>query len=202
MIRVLLAEDEHLIRGALTALLSEEVGIDVVADTGTGRSVLSLSLQHRPDVVVLDVMLPDMTGLEVAEQLQEHLPSCRILLLTSLGIPGTVRQALEQQVDGYLLKDAPPAALADAIRKVAGGQRVIAPGLMLAAWESRANPLTPRETEILRWASEGGSVRDVADAARLSPGTVRNHLSSIVTKLGARSRLDAVRIAQDAGWLP
>ncbi|MGW4449788.1 response regulator, partial [Streptomyces sp. NPDC004599] len=125
MIRVLLAEDEHLIRGALTALLSEEVGIDVVADTGTGRSVLSLSLQHRPDVVVLDVMLPDMTGLEVAEQLQEHLPSCRVLLLTSLGIPGTVRQALEQQVDGYLLKDAPPAALADAIRKVAGGQRVI-----------------------------------------------------------------------------
>ncbi|MEV0737046.1 response regulator transcription factor [Streptomyces sp. NPDC050549] len=201
MIRVLLADDEHLIRGALRALLSAEVGLGVVADTGRGSAVLPLSLEHRPDVAVLDVMLPDMTGLDAAEQLREHLPSCRILLLTSLGMPGTVRQAMEHRIEGYLLKDAPPGELADAIRKVAGGQRVIAPELMMAAWESRSNPLTHRETEILHWASEGRSVRDVADAARLSPGTVRNHLSSIITKLGARSRLDAVRIAREAGWL-
>ncbi|MBZ4319367.1 response regulator transcription factor [Streptomyces huiliensis] len=201
MISVLLAEDEHLIRGALTVLLGEEFDLRVVADTGRGDEVLPLALEHQPDVAVLDVNLLDVSGLDVAEQLHRHVPSCRVMMLTSLGTPGTVRQAIERGVNGYLLKDAAPGALAEAIRKVAAGHRVIAPELMLAAWESRTNPLTPRETEILRWASEGRAVRDIAAAAQLSPGTVRNYLSSSIAKLGARSRLDAVRLAREAGWL-
>ncbi|MFF4797268.1 DNA-binding response regulator [Streptomyces sp. NPDC001351] len=201
MIRVLIAEDEHLIRGALISLLSAEKGIQVVADTGEGHQVVALAREHRPDVAVLDVNLPDINGLEVAGRLQECLPQCRSLLLTSLDHPGTVRQALDQGVAGYLLKDAPPGALATAIRRVAAAQRVIAPELLLAAWQARSNPLTPRETEVLARASEGMDVAGVAEATQLSHGTVRNYLSRCVMKLGARGRLDAVRIAREAGWL-
>ncbi|WP_328746819.1 response regulator transcription factor [Streptomyces sp. NBC_00285] len=201
MIRVLIAEDEHLIRGALISLLSSEEGIQVVADTGEGRTVLRLAREHRPDVAVLDINLPDMNGLEVAGQLQERFPQCRVLLLTSLDSPGTVRRALDQGVTGYLLKDASPGALASAIRKVAAAQRVIAQELMLSAWQARSNPLTSRETEVLTRASEGLDIADIAEATRLSHGTVRNYLSRCVMKLGARSRLDAVRIAREAGWL-
>ncbi|GGN33717.1 response regulator transcription factor [Streptomyces fuscichromogenes] len=201
MIRVLIADDEHLIRGALISLLGAEEDIRVVADTGEGRAVTPLAREHRPDVAVLDVNLPDMNGLEVTARLQEALPQCRVLLLTSLDRPGTVRQALDQGVAGYLLKDASPSALATAIRKVAAAQRVIAPELMLAAWQARSNPLTPRETEVLVRASEGLDIAGVAEATRLSPGTVRNYLSRCVMKLGARGRVDAVRIAREAGWL-
>lgn len=152
-------------------------------------------------MAVLDVNLPDMNGLDVARRLHEELPRCRTLLLTSLGSPGTVRRALEEGVGGYLLKDASPSDLAEAIRKVAAEQRVIAPELLLAAWESRSNPLTPRETEVLCRASEGMDVSGIARSTQLSPGTVRNYLSGCISKLGARSRLDAVRIAREAGWL-
>ncbi|MER8002655.1 MULTISPECIES: response regulator transcription factor [unclassified Streptomyces] len=202
MIRVLFAEDEHLIRGALIELLRGELDMRVVADTGEGRQVLPLALEHRPDVAVLDVNLPDRNGIEVAALLHEHVPRCRTLLLTSLGQPATVRQAMEHHVGGYLMKDAAPGELASAIRRVASGGRVIDPELMLAVWETNTNPLTPRETEILTWAAKGYAVRDIARAVSLSTGTVRNYLSSCVTKLGARSRLDAVRLAREAGWLP
>ncbi|MET7690692.1 response regulator transcription factor [Streptomyces sp. NPDC005483] len=202
MIRVLLADDEHLIRAALIELIGLESDVEVVADTGEGAQVLPLALRHRPDVALLDVNLSDTSGLQVAAELHEHLPSCRTLLLTSLSTASTVRAAVELRVSGYLMKDAAPDALAEGIRKVASGQRVIAPELMLAAWESRANPLTPRETEVLRLAAEGQTVSDIADTVRLSVGTVRNYLGNCLTKLGARSRLDAVRIARQAGWLP
>ncbi|MGA4838293.1 response regulator transcription factor [Streptomyces sp. G45] len=202
MIRVLLADDEHLVRGALVELLRGERGLSVVADTGEGCQVLPLAVEHRPDVAVLDVNLPDANGIEVAALLHERLPQCRTLLLTSLGEPATVRLAMEHEVGGYLMKDAAPGELAAAIRKVASGQRVIASELMLAAWESSRTPLTPREAEILKWAEDGYPAREIAAAMRLSVGTVRNYLSSCVTKLGARSRLDAVRIARQAGWLP
>lgn len=202
VIRVLLADDEHLVRGALVELLRAERDLKVVADTGVGSQVLHLALTHRPDVAVLDVNLSDTSGIQVAGQLHEHLPSCRTLLLTSLGTAATVREAMELGVNGYLMKDAPPADLATAIRRVAAGHRALAPELVLAAWETRVNPLTPRETEMLRRAADGQTVSDIADAVRLSAGTVRNYLGSCITKLGARSRLDAVRIAREAGWLP
>ncbi|MFD7709348.1 DNA-binding response regulator [Streptomyces sp. NPDC059785] len=202
MIHVLLADDEHLIRGALIELLGIEGDVEVVADTGEGAEVLPLALTHRPDVAVLDVNLAGTDGIRIAALLHERLPSCRTLLLTSLSTAATVREALDSGVNGYLMKDAAPDALAEAIRKVAAGHRVIAPELMLAAWESRANPLTPRETEVLRRAAEGQTVAEIADTVRLSVGTVRNYLGNCITKLGARSRLDAVRIAREAGWLP
>ncbi|MEV7088442.1 response regulator transcription factor [Streptomyces sp. NPDC093085] len=202
MIRVLFAEDEHLIRGALIELLRSEPDLDVVADTGEGGRALSLALEHRPDVAVLDVNLPDRSGIEIAALIHEKIPGCRTLLLTSLSMPVTVRQAMENNVGGYLLKDAAPCDLASAIRKVASGRRVIDADLMLAVWESQTNPLTPRENEVLRRAAEGYAVQDIAGDVGLSAGTVRNYLSSCVTKLGARSRLDAVRLAREAGWLP
>ncbi|MCX4906878.1 DNA-binding response regulator [Streptomyces sp. NBC_00878] len=202
MIRVLLADDEHLVRGALIELLRGERDLSVVADTGEGLQVLPLAREHRPDVAVLDVNLPDRNGIEVAALLHEQLPRCRTLLVTSLGRPATVRLAVERNIGGYLMKDAAPGELAAAIRKVASGQRVIASELMLAAWESSRMPLTPREAEILMRAAEGSPVREIAAATKLSVGTVRNYLSNCVTKLGARSRLDAVRIARQAGWLP
>ncbi|MEU6357648.1 response regulator transcription factor, partial [Streptomyces sp. NPDC047072] len=181
MIRVLLADDEHLIRAALIELIGLEGDLRVVADTGEGAQVLPLALRHRPDVALLDVNLADTSGLQVAAELHERLPSCRTLLLTSLGSAATVREAVELGVSGYLMKDAAPDALAEGIRKVASGQRVIAPELMLAAWESRANPLTPRETEVLRLAAEGQTVADIADTVRLSVGTVRNYLGNCLT---------------------
>ncbi|MEU9155339.1 response regulator transcription factor [Streptomyces sp. NPDC048417] len=201
MIRVLLADDEHLIRGALVTLLRLESDLEVVADAGEGVRILDLALRTRPDVAVIDVNMPDLNGLEAAAQLLEHLPSCRVLLLSSLDQSGTVRRALELKVGGYLLKDAAPGELIMAIRQVAEGQRIIASELMLAAWDTNANPLTTRETKVLQMTSEGMGVREVADGLHLSLGTVRNYLSSAVSKLGARNRLDAVRIAVEAGWL-
>jgi len=201
MIRVLLADDEHLIRGALAALLGLEPDLAVVAETGEGHRVLELALKHRPDVAVIDVNMPDVNGLQVAAHLAERCPSCRVLLLTSLGHPGTVRQALALKVSGYLKKDAAPAELSEAIRRVVDGQRVISPELLLAAWESDANPLTTRETEVLQLWGEGMGVREIAARIHLSTGTVRNYLSGAVSKLGARNRLDAYRMATAAGWL-
>jgi two-component system response regulator DesR len=201
MLRVLLADDEHLIRAALVALLSTEPDIQVVAETGEGTAILPLAREHRPDVAVLDVNLGDVDGFVAAAQLHEQLPACRTLLLTSLSQPGTVRRAMDMGVWGYLLKGAPPAELAEAIRKVDAGGRVFDPTLVLEAWQSRANPLTLRELEVLRLASAGWGTRAIADRIRLSSGTVRNYLSSAVSKTGARNRMDAVRIARELGWL-
>ncbi|MCC2274759.1 response regulator transcription factor [Streptomyces sp. ET3-23] len=201
-LKILLAEDVHMIRGALVALLGLEPDLEVVADVDHGDLIVPTALQHRPDVAVLDVDLPGTDGLTAAAQLYEQLPSCRTLMLTSLGRPGTLRRALASHVSGYLLKDAPPDRLAEAIRQVASGRRVIDPQLALSAWDCRENPLSQRETEVLRLAAQGAEAPEIAAKLYLSAGTVRNYLTAVVTKTGARNRVDAIRIAQEAGWIP
>lgn len=201
MIRVLLAEDMNMVRGALVALLSMEPDIEVVAEVDHGDRVVATALESRPDIAVLDIDLPGTDGLSAASSLHELLPSCGTLILTSLGRPGLLQRALAARVSGFLLKDAPPEQLAGAIRKVNAGERVVDPELVLAAWDHSQNPLTNREAEVLRLAAQGAAVGEIASALFLSAGTVRNYLSTIVTKLNARNRVDAIRIAQAAGWL-
>ncbi|MGW0846846.1 response regulator transcription factor [Streptomyces sp. NPDC002787] len=201
-IRLLLAEDMNMVRGALVALLNLEDDLEVVCELERGDMILDAALEHRPDVAIIDIDLPGIDGLAAAGLLRERLPECRRLILTSLGRPGTLRRALTAQVDGYLLKDAPPRDLANAVRRVAAGHRVIDPQLALAAWEATETPLTERETEVLRMAAEGSDAEDIARRLHLAPGTVRNYLTTVAAKLNARNRVDAIRIARDAGWLP
>ncbi|MET9850560.1 DNA-binding response regulator [Streptomyces ossamyceticus] len=201
MIRILLAEDMHMVRGALVALLALEGDLTVVAEVERGDRIVATALEHQPDVAIIDVDLPGLDGLSAAAQLAQQLPSCRTLILTSLGRPGTLRKALAAQVGGFLLKDAPPDRLADAVRDVAAGKRVIDPQLALAALDNGENPLTPRETEVLRLAADGAEAADIARLLFLSVGTVRNYLTTVVTKLNARNRVDAIRVARESGWL-
>jgi len=201
-LRVLLAEDVHMIRGALVALLELESDIEVVASVERGDMIVPTALSSKPDVAVIDVDLPGIDGLTAAAELHAKLPSCRTLILTSLARPGTLRRALTTRVAGFIPKDAPPDRLADAIRRVAAGQRVIDPQLALTAWESQESPLSPREVEVLRLAARGADVAEIAGTLYLTNGTVRNYLSTIVTKLQARNRVDAIRIAEQAGWIP
>ncbi|MDP9848084.1 response regulator [Streptosporangium lutulentum] len=202
MIRVLLAEDMHLIRGALVALLGLEPDMVVVSEVSSGDEVMPEAIRHGPDVAVLDINMPGgIDGLAAAALLAERLPDCRVLILTSLGRPETLRKALSAEVRGFMLKDAPPAQLADAIRRVAAGERVIDPQLAAAAITGRQNPLSLREVEVLRTAAGGADLSEIASTLHLTKGTVRNYLGAIVTKLDARNRLDAVRIATEAGWL-
>lgn len=201
MIRVLLAEDMHMVRGALAALLNLESDIEVVAQVASGADILPAATECKPDVAVIDIDLPEKDGLTAAGELHEHLPGCRTLILTSLGRPGTVRRALDAKVNGFLLKDAPSDKLANALRSVAVGRRVIDSELALSAWETEDCPLTPREIEILRLAARGRTVSDIASELFLSAGTVRNYLAAVVTKLNARNRVDAIRIATDSDWL-
>jgi two-component system response regulator DesR len=201
VIRILLAEDQHVVRGALVALLELEADLTVVAQTGRGDEVLPAALAHRPDVAVLDVDMPGLDGLAAAAQLYERLPECPTLILTGYGKPGHLRRALAAQVAGFLLKTAPPDQLVAAIRTVAAGQRVLDPELALTAWDLADNPLTPREIEVLRLTGGGAEAPEIAAQLFLTAGTVRNHLTAIVAKLSARNRTDAVRIAQEAGWL-
>ncbi|MET7478879.1 response regulator transcription factor [Streptomyces sp. NPDC005648] len=201
MIRVLLAEDMHMVRGALVALLSLERDIEVVCEVENGDEIVPAALRHRPEVAVIDIDLPGIDGLTAAGRLRERMPDCRILILTSMGRPGTLLRAISAQVSGYLLKDAPPAELASAVRRVAAGQRVVDPQLALAAWGGAESPLTDRETEVLRLASKGAEPSEIAAQLHLSTGTVRNYLTTITTKLNARNRVDAVLIAQESGWL-
>ncbi|MFG3497983.1 response regulator transcription factor [Streptomyces sp. NPDC047928] len=200
-IRVLLAEDMNMVRGALVALLNLEDDLEVVCELERGDEIVGAAREHRPDVAIIDIDLPGMDGLTAAGRLQEEQPDCRTLILTSLGRPGTLRRALTAQVSGYLLKDAPPRELANAVRRVAAGQRVIDPQLALAAWGGTETPLTERETEVLRLAAEGAEAKEIAQRLHLSAGTVRNYLTTIVAKLNARNRVDAIRIAREAGWL-
>jgi two-component system response regulator DesR len=201
MIRVLIAEDMHLIRRALAALLLLEDDIEVVADLDRGDLVVSAALKVRPDVAVLDIDLPGIDGLTAAQQLHEQLPECRTLVLTGLTQPGNLLRALKAHVRGFIAKDAPPDALADGIRRVAAGQRVIDPELVAAALETGASPLTARETDVLRAAESGISTDEIAVRLSLSPATVRNYLSNSISKTGGRNRIDAIRIARNAGWL-
>lgn len=201
MIRVLLAEDMHMVRGALVALLNLETDIKVVAEVDAGDKILSTARKIQPDVAIIDIDLPGKDGLSAAIELYQFMPQCHTLILTSLGRPGTVRRALDAKVNGFLLKDAPSNKLANAVRSVSMGHRVIDSELALSAWETDDCPLTPREIEILRLASRGRDVADIASELFLSPGTVRNYLATVVTKLNARNRVDAIRIATDSEWL-
>lgn len=190
-----------MIRGALVALLELEGDLSVVAEAGRGDEIVSAALECKPNVAIIDVGLPGLDGVDAVGQLRKNLPECRVLILTGLGRPGTLRRALAAEVDGFLMKDAPPDQLADAVRKVVAGQSVFDPELALAAWGSGKNPLTLREAEMLRLTAEGADPREIATRLYLSTGTVRNYLTSAVDKLNARNRMDAIRIAQEAGWL-
>ena len=201
MIKVLLAEDMHMVRGALVALLNLEPDIEVIAEVASGDQIIPKALELHPDVAVIDIDLPGMDGLTAAAELHEELPECRTLILTSLGRPGTLRRALSARVGGFILKDAPAAELANAIRGVAVGRRVVNGQLALAAWDSVECPLTAREIEVLRMAADGNDAVEIAARLFLSAGTVRNYLTTIVSKLNARNRIDAIRIAQEAGWV-
>ncbi|MGI5479599.1 response regulator transcription factor [Streptomyces lavendofoliae] len=201
-VKILLAEDVHMVRGALIALLELEPDLQVVAAVDRGDTIVQAALRSRPDVAVIDVDLPGIDGLTAAAELHEQLPSCRTLILTSLGRPGTLRRALSAHVSGFLLKDSPSDQLALAVRSVAAGRRVVDPQLALAAWDSPENPLSPRELEVLRLAARGADAAEIAGCLYLSKGTVRNYLTAIVSKLGARNRIDAIRLAEEAGWIP
>jgi two-component system response regulator DesR len=201
MIRVLVAEDMHLIRGALVALLSLEPDMTVVAELDRGDNIVEAALQVQPDVAVLDIDLPGLDGLSAAEQLHHALPDCQTLILTGLGQPGNLLRALRAHVRGFIVKDAPAASLADGIRKVVAGERVIDPDLVSAALETGASPLTARETDVMRAVDRGITTEQVARELSLSPATVRNYLSNALSKLGARNRIEAIRIAREAGWL-
>ncbi|MFJ6383842.1 DNA-binding response regulator [Kitasatospora sp. NPDC092039] len=201
MIRVLLAEDMSMVRSALIALLAYEDDLEVVADVGRGDLVVPTALEVRPDVAILDIDMPGLDGLRAAAELHQKLPACGTLVLTGLARPAYLRSALSAHVLGFLGKDAPAEELAAAIRKVAAGERAIAPELALAALNVQENPLTPRELDTLRLAAEGSSVTEIAARLFISAGTVRNHLAAAVSKTGGRSRVDAVRIAEEMGWL-
>ncbi|GAA3471182.1 response regulator transcription factor [Nonomuraea roseola] len=202
VIRVLLAEDQHVIRGALVALLGLEHDLEVVAAVESGDEVVAAALAHRPDVAVLDIDMPGaIDGLEAAGELRTRLPGCRTLMLTAYGKPGHLRRALDAQVDGFVLKTVPPEELAAAIRKVAAGERVLDPSLAVTAWDLADNPLTPREADVLCMAADGAEATEIATRLFLSAGTVRNYLTAIVAKLNARNRTDAARIAREAGWI-
>ncbi|GGV14982.1 DNA-binding response regulator [Actinomadura cremea] len=201
MIKVLLADDHHVVRSALAALLNLEPDLTVVAEVERGDEVLPAAARAEPDVAVLDVDMPGMDGLAAAAALHGAAPSVAVLVLTGHGKPGHLRRALTAHVRGFLLKTAPPEDLADAVRKVAAGERVLDPRLALTAWDLADNPLTPRETDVLRLAAEGAEAPEIAARLHLSAGTVRNYLTAVVTKLNARNRTDAARIAREAGWL-
>jgi two-component system response regulator DesR len=200
VIRVLVAEDQTMVLGALTALLEIEDDFEVVAQARSGDEALSLALKHRPDIVVTDIEMPGLTGLDLAARLREKGCNCRVVILTTFARPGYLRRALEVGASGYLLKDAPSAQLADAIRRVAGGGRAIDPSLASEAW-TEPDPLTDRERQVLRLADEGLSGADIAKRLKLSEGTVRNYLSESIGKLGARNRVEAARLARQRGWL-
>jgi two-component system, NarL family, response regulator DesR len=201
MIKVMLAEDMHMVRGALVALLNLEPDIEVVAEVANGNDIVPTAVKVRPDVAVLDIDLPGKDGLSAVGELHDELPEIRTLILTGLSRPGNLRRALSAKVTGFMLKDAPAAQLADAIRSVAAGRRVVDSQLAMSAWDSAESPLTARETEVLRLTAEGLQAVDIASKMFLSVGTVRNYLTTIIGKLAARNRVDAIRIARDAGWL-
>ena len=201
MIRLLLADDQALVRGALAALLALEPDLEVVAEVGSGDAVLDAVRQHRPDVALLDVEMPGLDGISAAASVRAEFPDVRVLIVTTFGRPGFLRRALQAGAAGFVVKDTPATQLADAVRRVHAGLRVVDPALAAESLAAGSSPLTTRETEVLRAARDGGTVADLAAAVHLSEGTVRNHLSSAIGKTGARTRAEAVRLADEAGWL-
>lgn len=200
MIRVLLAEDQTMVLGALAALLEIEPDLEVVARARDGREALELVRRHDPDVVVTDIEMPGLTGLELAAELARRGPRPRVVILTTFARPGYLRRALEAGAAGYLLKDAPSAELAAAVRRVNAGGRAVDPELAAEAW-TEPDPLTDRERQVLRLAGEGLPGARIAAELHLSEGTVRNYLSEAISKLGAANRVEASRIARRRGWL-
>jgi two-component system, NarL family, response regulator DesR len=200
-IRLLIADDQALVRGALAALLDLEPDLSVVAEVGRGDEVVAQARHTRPDVALLDVEMPGLDGIAATAALRAAVPSCRILVVTTFGRPGYLRRAMAAGASGFVVKDTPARQLADAVRRVATGLRVVDPTLAAESLASGDTPLTPRETDVLRAAADGGTVADIAAALGLSEGTVRNHLSSAIGKTGARTRAEAVRLADERGWL-
>lgn len=201
MIRVLLAEDQAMVRGALAALLRMEEDIQVVAEASRGDEVVEAALKTHPDVALLDIEMPGGDGLNAARALHEALPDCRVVMLTTFGRSGYLRQAMESGAAGFLVKNAPAAELAAAIRRVMKGERVVDPELALSALSVGANPLTPREQEVLRASLGGDSIAGIAARLFISEGTVRNHLSTAIQKMNAQNRVEAARLAEQKGWL-
>jgi two-component system, NarL family, response regulator DesR len=201
MIRVLLAEDQAMVRGALSALLSREPDIEVVAEVARGDEVVEAAQAALPDVALLDIEMPGGSGLDAAALLRKVLPSCHTVILTTFGRSGYLQRAMESGAVGFLLKDAPAAELAVALRRVMAGERMVDPDLALAALSEGSNPLTPRERDVLAASLFGASLAEIAARLVLSEGTVRNHLSTAMQKLGAQNRMEAARLAEQRGWL-
>ena len=201
MIRVLLAEDQVMFRTAVRRLLELEGDIEVVAEVGRGDELVVAALAARPDVAVVDIEMPEQDGISAASELRQALPACRTLILTMHGRPGFVRRAMEGGVDGFVLKDAPVETLAAAIRRCVAGEDVVDASLAAQALRSGRSPLSPREREILSASAEGLSTAEIARRLWLSEGTVRNRVSEVLGKLGARNRSDAIQIARENGWL-
>jgi two-component system, NarL family, response regulator DesR len=202
LLKILVAQDAAMIRGALVALIELEPDLKVVAEVDKDDEILPTALLYQPDVAIIDVDQPGFDGLTAAAQLRGRLPSCRTLILTSLGRPGLLRVVLSASAGGFILKDAPPNQLAAAIRNVASGRRAVSPDFVVPTWGSNGIPLSPRELSVLRLAGDGAEPSEIAVALHLSIGTVRNYLTTIVAKLHARNRVDAIRKAYDVGWLP
>jgi len=201
VIRVVLADDQAMVRGALAALLALERDIEVVAQVGSGDDVLPAALEHRPDVVLMDVDMPGTDGLSATAQLLRRLPGIRVLVVTTFGRPGFLRRAIQSGAHGFVVKDAPASELAESVRRVHAGLRVIDPALAADSLVLGDSPLTARETEVLQAAADGATVAEVARRVHLTEGTTRNHLSQAMAKTGAPTRAAAVHIAAERGWI-
>ncbi len=201
MIRLLLADDQELIRSALAVMLELEEDFQVVASVGRGDQVAAAAREHHPDIALLDIEMPGLDGLAAAGVLTQQVPDCRPIILTTFGRPGYLRRAMESGACGFVVKDAPPEQLADAIRRVAAGERVVDPALAAATLASGASPLTARERDVLVAARTGATMSEIAGKLFLSEGTVRNYLSAAIAKTGTRNRVEAVRAADEQGWL-
>lgn len=201
MIRVLLADDQALVRGAFAAMLGLEPDIEVVAEVSAGDEVVPAARRTTPDVALLDVQMPGKDGLSAAAELRAALPGCRVIVCTTFGRPGYLARAMAAGAAGFVVKDATPEQLVDAVRRVHAGLRVVDPALAAESLAMGRSPLTDRERDVLAVARDGGTVADLAKVLHLSEGTVRNHLSAAIGKTGARTRAEAVRVAEDSGWL-
>lgn len=200
-IRLLLADDQELIRQALAALLGLEPDFEVVASVGRGDEVTAAALEHRPDVALLDIDMPGLDGLAAAAVLTAQVPGCRVVILTTFGRTGYLRRAMEAGAVGFVVKDAPADALADAVRRVMAGERVVDPALAAATLAAGESPLTARERDVLIAARSSATVAEIAARLYLAEGTVRNYLSGATTKTGTRNRMAALRVADERGWL-
>ncbi|RSK29058.1 DNA-binding response regulator [Bacillus sp. HMF5848] len=200
MISIVLAEDQGMLRGALGALLSLEDDFIIVGEAANGEEAYELITKHNPDICVMDIEMPIMTGLDVAEKVKQEGQACKIIILTTFARPGYFQRAIQAGVHGYLLKDSPSSELAQYIRKIIEGKRIISPELSLSVWQE-TNPLTERELDVLKSAAEGKTSKEIASMLFLSNGTVRNYMSEILRKLNATNRVEAISIAKKKGWL-